>query len=118
MRCDSCHKENDNSNVFCIYCSTDITPPDGYSLSDLSEQVQTLRREIRTIRSILAGHTTPAKQSTNISGQGIATEPKGISEAAEAKSSSLSSRINLELLLGGNWLARIGILAVVIGSGF
>jgi len=107
----------------------------GLSLAVLQRQVHALQQEVRGIRSILSsqGVSVPAQEPRQVRRPVQTPAPRqpvpvpASSQPAWEKASAplepgppLWERLPVEweLVLGGNWLARIGVLAVVIGTGF
>lgn len=115
------------------------------SLIDLNDQVQVLRQQLSSVQNALERHgitsgTVPIESSPRLRREHPAPEPRRTVPpptfaapggppagplARDAPDSDeprepLRDRlpIDWELILGGNWLARIGILAVVVGMGF
>ena len=135
MRCVSCQQENADSSLFCIHCGTELPDDaldqheqsggvvsggsdDREALTDLRRQVRSLRREVSDIRATLSEYgiapgplTGVARGTADIVPGESAVEPPGHEQDPW-------ERFDWEPLLGGNWLARIGALAVVIGMGF
>ena len=135
LRCPSCDSSNPESNIYCVHCGSPIGPPDTaetpdreLSLAELQALVYELLSEVGRIRETLAGYEgrlQPGRQvaSRRQSRPPVAPTldtPVSTDAPAEAPDASASDRfrVDWEIILGGNWLARIGILAVIIGVGF
>ena len=179
MRCPACQQENEESNLFCIFCGADLTaeppgeedtgdiPPaedtSDVSMAELQRQVQGLRQSIREIRATLASYgmrleprefrqlrpevkppppREPAPDSASVSRRpptvwvpslgDESARPKGPPTVLTPSLGDESARpkeppapmpweriqVDWEVVLGGNWLARIGVLAVIIGTAF
>lgn len=105
MICPECKKENPDSK-FCIECGAELDLEKDYSLEELKNQVQSLRLEVREIHSVIRGYETG---------------PEVIQSRKETTRKKTSNGLKIpgwELLLGGNWLAIIGVIAVFIGTAF
>ena len=105
MICPECKKENPDSK-FCIECGAELDLDKDYSLEELKNQVQSLRLEVREIHSVIRGYET---------------DPEVIQPRKETTRKKTSNGLKIpgwELLLGGNWLAIIGVIAVFIGTAF
>ena len=145
MRCPSCQQENAESNAFCIFCGEDLRAE--VSLPELQRQVRGLQQAVEEIRATLArygmrlsppglGEVPPEAQpsrprepvapSAGVERAPITTSagaPPGrpLQDIAYGERAPMPwdrVQVNWELVLGGNWMARIGVLAVVIGMGF
>lgn len=135
-RCPSCDSPNAESNVYCVHCGSPMeapteseeTPDDELSLAELQTLVYELRSEVREIRETLAGREphrpvrprVPRRADPSPPVATAPAQPSPEATAAEAVDSGSEDRfqVDWELILGGNWLARIGILALIIGIGF
>tara|TARA_B100000029_G_C17607436_1_gene967954 strand:- start:6919 stop:8793 length:1875 start_codon:yes stop_codon:yes gene_type:complete len=105
MICPECKKENPDSK-FCIECGAELDLDKDYSLEELKNQVQSLRLEVREIHSVIRGYETGPE----------VIQPR---KYTNRKKTSNGLKIpGWELLLGGNWLAIIGVIAVFIGTAF
>ena len=143
MRCPSCNRDNIESNLFCIHCGASLTGesrPDGrdaeeevadtpsrkLSLAELQTEVERLNAELREIRTTLSRHgMRPSSPAGSLPAPvPVAPQPAPSPPLPSRPSPSRSAapweriEIDWELVLGGNWLARIGILAVVVGVAF
>ena len=105
MICPECKKENPDSK-FCIECGAELDLEKDYSLEELKNQVQSLRLEVREIHSVIRGYETGPE----------VIQPR--KETTRKKTSNGLKIPGWELLLGGNWLAIIGVIAVFIGTAF
>ena len=105
MICPECKKENPDSK-FCIECGAELDLDKDYSLEELKNQVQSLRLEVREIHSVIRGYETGPE----------VIQPR--KETTRKKTSNGLKIPGWELLLGGNWLAIIGVIAVFIGTAF
>ena len=106
MICPVCKTENSDSK-FCIECGTELNLHQDYSLEDLTKQVQSLRSELREIQVVLS-----------VSGRVLDSLPPKRNLKTPKKPSNGLRIPGWELLLGGNWLAIIGVLALFIGTAF
>lgn len=112
---------------------------DEMTLADLYQQVQVLRQDVSRIQGRLdrLGLPTAAQEPAARPAQGrpappysrtgpevpsgppYQPPPSDVSQQGQSGGSFWDRwSIDWELVLGGNWLARIGVLAVVIGMGF
>ena len=135
MRCSICDRENTDSISFCIYCgaglhnaeediaSTEIgparpedQPEDQQVIDDLTRDVRQLQKQVRHVLSILSqqGSMALTKQPARTP----SAVEAGFAPEVTVSNPSLLDRVDWESLVGGNWLARIGVLAIVIGTGF
>ena len=134
IRCSNCGTSNPPEARFCRKCGFRfILPPGG-----IPEQPQTTEDEIRQLRDLatyintrldaLEGKgsaavpppvPTPMPQELAAVTPGMEAPPVTAWEAPppEQKRTAVKER-EWEQILGGNWLARIGVLALVIGIGF
>lgn len=148
MRCSACSKENPVTNRFCIFCGTKVQhidrdkPREPGIAVRLGARVDVLERELEHIRSVLTrqGVALPAFTDSaahaddRLEGLSSSTSiPSRISERLDTPSSnrafapSNTSRVpklweqiavDWEIVIGGNWLARVGVIAVVFGMAF
>ena len=144
LRCPACDSPNAADNVYCVHCGSPLRPQDAgetgeeLSLAELQALVYDLRSQVREIRQSLYDYAAPRRRREEIAraaeeqrsstapAQAPPTAPAppqppvSTDAPAEAPASDSSDRfqVDWELILGGNWLARIGILAVIIGVGF
>ena len=135
LRCPGCDSPNTESSTYCIHCGSLLRPTDAaeapdreLSLAELQALVYELRSEVGRISETLAGFegrrqpgrqvARPTKRRPAAAPVPSTPEPAGMDAEAPDSGSSDGFRVDWEIILGGNWLARIGILAVVIGVGF
>ncbi len=135
LRCPGCDSPNDETSTYCIHCGSALRPGDvaetpdrELSLAELQALVYELRSEVGRIRETLAASEARPHPSRQVAARRerrspVARAPSpsvSTGEAAEAPPSDSKDpfRVDWEIILGGNWLARIGILAVIIGVGF
>lgn len=131
MRCSVCDKENTDSSSYCIYCGAglhntedenalaDIGPDrceDQQVTDDLTQDIRQLQKQMRHVLSIISqqGATVLTRQSGG--------PPSNLVAESDTEETipkySLLGNVDWEPLVGGNWLARIGVLAIVIGTAF
>lgn len=146
MKCPNCLRENHPSNQFCIFCGTrlsSVSPePQEEPAQSLEGEIRSLRASVRQINERL----TMLEQRQGIAAAPLQVEPvrpqverrqppvqvepirppvehwqppvieKAPSAPREAKPPRPPRE--WEQILGGNWLARIGVLALLFGVGF
>ena len=132
MRCPSCQEENAESNSFCIFCgvllnddagdtessdqdAASTASNDAAAIGELRKDVRQLQQQVRGIYSVLSrqGARLTSPQLTHSGSQKTPT-----TEEAVPSGPMFWERVDWEPIVGGTWLARIGILAAVIGAGF
>ena len=136
MNCFHCQTENDEADAFCVSCGSSLPQTDELSLSDLAKHVLFLRREIQNIRDALSSsgiHVSSATSQEGLHDRSGGTEfsqvhDPGRTPTASGRSGNIYSGASgvfrhlpgpdWESLIGGNWLARVGVLSIVIGVGF
>ena len=135
LRCPSCDSSNTEPSTYCVHCGSLIRqrdtaePPDReLSLAELQALVYELRSEVDRISDTLAsyeGRLQPGGQAARrretrrpVARASAPSVSTGEPAEAPTPGSSDGFRVDWEFILGGNWLARIGILAVIIGVGF
>ena len=148
MECSSCHKENSEGAHFCIFCGYPVQTTEGeqppapeQGLSDaIPPEVQALRDELRgltrnlwlmgdrlaALERLQGVPATPAQQvsipPSRQAAPGLPTEapaPPGVTPPPQG--GDIFDRMrewDWEQIWGGNWLARIGVVALVIGVAF
>jgi len=95
--------------------STD-SPEQERVIGDLMRDVLQLQREMRQVRVILS-----RQDDTAVTWQSVSPGPSvemGPTPEAPVSELSLWDQVNWEPIVGGNWLARIGVVAIVIGTAF
>jgi uncharacterized membrane protein len=147
-KCSSCGKDNPNNGQFCIFCGVPLRSQNLASmLGTESGEIQAERsnphlsallEEIKLNRSQLESLATRITAAERLLGTGISQAfERNISRSSQAlptaeppstgrtlppnkKAGSYITARNWdwEWLLGGNWLARIGVLALILGMGF
>jgi len=145
MLCPHCQRENEPGSRFCIFCGTPLTESDTEAPR---EQPPEVKEEIRQLRhlvnqiinrldaleqrwevieppTVLAPPPEPAPAPAEIIPEPTPAEP--VREAAPVSAERVPPRKEKsarekerewEQILGGSWLARIGVLALIIGIGF
>jgi len=129
MKCPNCSKENQPTNQFCVFCGARLygeTPPPA---SPEPEPPQSIEEEVRRLRDSVRQINT--RLSALEQRQGVAqvpfspalppveewVPPSPIPRAVPEPRAPRPPR-EWEQILGGNWLARIGVLALLFGVGF
>ncbi len=136
MLCPNCHRENEPSARFCIYCGSPLSTPED---EGPQEQPPAFAEELRQLRELVAqitdrldalesrqGITPPPPQPAPAPPppppQAIpAQEAVPIPAAGVPPRRETPARVEereWEQILGGSWLARIGVLALIFGIGF
>ena len=147
MNCANCNRSNRESNLFCIHCGASLStagPAKGtgvsaeepaadfrreLSLSELQAEVERLSTAFSEVRAALASqgfrapskpaHRVPPKAKERDTGSEPTVAATPVLPAVSPKTMPWDRiEVDWELILGGNWLARVGILAVIIGVGF
>jgi uncharacterized membrane protein len=141
MLCPNCQRENEPTARFCIFCGSPLSTPES---EGPQEQPKAVAEEVRQLRELVAQIT--ARLDALERGQGITTplprpapapavpptppEPSPVAPSREAVSFPAAgvpprkeepARVKereWEQILGGSWLARIGVLALIFGIGF
>jgi hypothetical protein len=143
MLCPICRRENQANARFCIFCSSPLAIPESGSPQ---EQSRTIENEILQLRSLVALINKRLDALESMPGMAVTAPPPPVSAPepslpavavpiqetapvpaekiplpeetpAEVKEKPARAR-EWEQVLGGNWLARIGVLALIIGVGF
>ena len=142
MRCPNCKKENGPENSYCIFCGSVLPSPDVEQPQETVPgdkdvapgEAQALREEIGRLGRLIAlmqerliilervqGIFRPQQEPGPASPSTVTPTP----EAAPAVTPPPPKRRTpgaieqeWEQILGGSWLARIGVLAIIIGVGF
>ncbi len=133
MRCAACGRENADTHRFCIHCGAPLEatqPAPGAEPEDpveaLHADVRRLTVEVAELRRAMAEHGLTARREA---GRARAVPPRRpladpapeASQPGEQIAAPEAQRwgaIDWELILGGNWLARVGVLALIIGTAF
>ncbi len=107
MKCNNCNKTNNSDNNFCTYCGNQIKK-ENLTLEELNVQYRNIKEDLRELK----------EQITTISGsKSINKYPNSIVSTMDNRQKSFRLP-NIEQYLGGNWLVRIGIFALILGVGF
>ena len=107
MKCNKCNKTNNSDNNFCTYCGNQIKK-ENLTLEELNVQYRNIKEDLRELK----------EQITTISGsKSINKYPNSIVSTMDNRQKSFRLP-NIEQYLGGNWLVRIGIFALILGVGF
>ena len=139
LRCDKCRGLNPPDARFCTKCGASLTPdaqPIEDEIRQLREQMSRINQrldaieglpEITARKSIKAG-PAPSPEPETAEAQVLTPTQKAALESLTEKAGETQAEIKVkqpaprqrewEQILGGNWLARIGILALIIGIGF
>jgi uncharacterized membrane protein len=139
MLCPKCQRENEPTARFCIFCGSPLSAPESETPH---EQPQALDEEIRQLRGLVSRITDrldalERRQGITKPSTGPAQAPTApppapppvppSREAATIPAARVPPRKESpagvkerewEQILGGSWLARIGVLALIFGIGF
>ena len=139
LRCNSCGWLNPADARFCVHCGVKLTPdvqPIEDEIHQLREQVSRINQRLDAIEGlpeITASQSTkagpaPSPEPESTPAQALTPTQKTAMESLTDKVGEPQAEIKVkrpaarqrewEQILGGNWLARIGILALIIGIGF
>lgn len=144
MICNNCGLTNERDNNFCISCGTALEPVATSTDTDfIKNEIGSLRLEVNALKESLQAHgieifkpgqtvfrESVSKVAPHIqtdAGQYVSAETAtygtGTDNEPDAPplGSSLLGRLKYydwDAVIGGNWLVRIGALAVVLGMGF
>ena len=139
IECPNCHHVNATDSRFCVNCGTLLSqqalpeaggPQGGESLE---EQVRSLREEVgsfqeqhsQTIARLLSRLTALEGMAGPAAGRSEPARPVSAAPPAAAQAPpptdnllALMQAWKWEQFVGGNWLARVGVLALIIGAAF
>jgi uncharacterized membrane protein len=131
--CPNCSHENKRKDRFCINCGTPLSkPPTDTNPANLDENVKTLQNEVVNLSQHIIALTNRVQTLERLTRKDVATSStqptasatpptspniQGIPHVPKSPSRSQKSW-DWEQVLGGNWLARIGVLALIIGVAF
>lgn len=136
MRCHSCDQHNPDDNRFCTNCGIELKrdeseehePRKDSSVAELERRMGRLEREFSVIKSLLdRRHLETAQvELTNVNRQDRATDESAsvlVSQQNKPPTFGIGDRLKLrsidwEQVLGLNWLAIIGAIALSVGVGF
>jgi uncharacterized membrane protein len=122
VKCPNCSRENQPTNQFCIFCGTPLTPivpkPPEKPAQSIEEEVQRLRASISRINERLS--ILEQRQRTGIPAQAESRPTPAVEVTPQVRPEAKPPKPprEWEQILGGNWLARIGVLALLFGVGF
>lgn len=128
MLCPKCGRENQPTSYFCIFCGAPLLAPEAAGPQEqpaLQEEVRRLRELVIAMNNRLAaleirqGIATPppAKPTPAAPSQAAVPIPAVEAPPRIGKPARVKKR-EWEQIFGGRWLARIGVLALVIGVAF
>jgi uncharacterized membrane protein len=131
VKCPNCHRENDPAARFCIFCATPLLAPEAegpQEQSELQEEVRRLRELVIAMHNRLAalenmqGITAPAPPPTKPTvlepSQKEALTTLAAPTPPPPREVAPRKPTEWEMILGGSWLARVGVIALIIGAGF
>jgi uncharacterized membrane protein len=119
MLCPKCKRENKPTANFCTFCGAPLLAPEAKG----PQEEPALQKEVRRLRKLVIAMNN---RLTALEGKpGIAAPPPpepapAVAEKAPPPKAKppKARRGEWEQILGGSWLARIGVLALIIGIGF
>lgn len=128
MLCPKCKRENEPAAHFCTFCSAPLLASETEGPQEqpaLQEEVHRLRELVTAMNDRLAvlesrqGITAPLPKPTPATPiqEAAPVEAEG-APPRKVKPPRVRERGEWEQILGGSWLARIGVLSLVIGIGF
>ncbi len=139
LRCDKCGWLNPADALFCIHCGVKLTP-EAQSIEGEIRQLREMMNRINyrldaleglpgiTARQSIEAGPAPSPEAETPPTQAHTPAQKTALESLTEKAGETPVEIKVkqpaarqrewEQILGGNWLARIGILALIIGIGF
>lgn len=122
MLCPTCKRENQPTSYFCVFCGAPLLVPEADGLQEqpaLQEEVRRLRELVISMNNRLAALEMRQGIATPSPAKPTPAAPIPAPEAPprKGKPAKVKER-EWEQLLGGRWLARIGVLALVIGVAF
>ncbi len=131
MLCPNCQRENQPTNRFCIYCGS---PLPASKAENSQEHPGTLEEEVRRLRELVNRMNDRLAALEREQGMAVPPPPPVPAPAAPGKEEAPTpmekappprklkparvKEIEWEQIFGGSWLARIGVVALVIGIGF
>lgn len=143
MKCPKCQRENEPAGRFCIFCGAPLPPPEAKPPAEKAQgqaqdplgQMQILQQEVRQLRELLtmmndrlvalertrgvAVTPTPAVEKPEVAATPAEVRPELEAVPGVAKEeAALRKPREWEQILGGNWLARVGVVALIIGIAF
>jgi uncharacterized membrane protein len=137
VRCVACGGENQPGNRFCIHCGRALEaekapsaastaggePPRAEDWSSMRQEIAQLRQEVAALRDAVMGVVRPGGTPTAAAAGGAGSPPSGAGTTAETPPPkpfdpfAFLGEFDWEKL-PGNWFARIGGLALIMGAGF
>ena len=109
MKCIKCNKIVSNSDKFCSYCGVQMKEED-LTIEELNVQYRNIQDDLKDIKekiSIISGSKSKNKYPNSV-----------ISSLGKDKNRKNFRLPNIEEYLGGNWLVRVGVFALILGVGF
>jgi len=126
MLCPKCNRENQPTAHFCVFCGAPLLETEEPK-AEGSGELAALREEVRRLRDLfiaMNGRLVDLESKRGITAP-PPPEPVPVAPAREAAPPVVerapapkAGKGEWEHILGGSWLARIGVLALVIGIGF
>jgi uncharacterized membrane protein len=124
MLCPKCKRENEPTNFFCVFCGAPLPAPE----AENAQEQSALREEVRRLRELVTAMNERLAALEVKQGVGVPAPSKPVAPVTTpaphveappriGKPAMVKKR-EWEQILGGRWLARIGVLALVIGIAF
>ena len=141
MQCPNCQRENASDRHFCIFCGSLLPAPETEAppesmpgpVGTPPKQLQALQEEVRRLSTLVAlmntrlaalehmqAIPTPSPESTptpTAPNREVVPIPAVRVPPRKGNPTKVKKR-EWEQVLGSNWLARVGVLALVIGTAF
>jgi uncharacterized membrane protein len=131
MKCPGCQRENNPASRFCIYCGSPLPtqadpasiPPDeilrlSQLVSEMNERLMVLEQKLGIVAPVApSAPVTVAPVPPAAPPPAPPAIPSPLRTSPTREATPRKPR-EWEQILGGNWLARIGIVLLVIGVGF
>lgn len=143
MKCPRCGKENELGSKYCIYCGSPISPaapeekqkpiPINEEISQLRQLIAQIAKRLDNLESRVITTEAPTPEPLP-SLPALEPEPEPVPQTSAMSEEAptvteippppilpkpkVKKEREWEQILGGSWLARIGVIALIIGAGF
>jgi len=132
MICKKCGHDNPDEARFCATCGTPLATPLTPGVGSSSQQTKELQDAVRRLEELIVvmnGRLAALERRQGIKAPIPEPTPAEVPEAAPITAEEITPAAPIppppprkprewEQILGGNWLARIGVLFLIIGAGF